>query len=956
MKKGVFILTILCLAINVQAQNGDFDNYRMQHQHLGWKVYTTSKYTIYYPQDGDSLVSNVLGFIQEATKEVEDSLFSNSSKRLKLFLYPSVHALQQSNIGISADKLLPIGSKRFTGNRIVLAYKGGEETLRMDFKKKLIEALMLQTIYGEGLQSFMKSVQEKSVPDWIMQGVPKFYSNGWSVQNDLQFKELVLQPKKKTFNDLIERDATLSGMAFLYYLSKEKNAGVARNFIYLILKGKSPQASAQLMFKKPLWEVQQECLLYYANRYILDNAQIRVKPSIEQGEPIKNGKQIRQLKVSNNSSRIAQCIEKEDCYKINVRQAGQEETLLQIQKEDVFQEEDLPIMEWKQEGLVVAYHKKEKLMLIIFRFRNSISNIRKSTYELKDIDGVDDIIFQDDKVFIYGYKGGVNHFYKQRGNSFRQLTDSIQIKELQKEQGLFIAKKKIANKIYTLIDKNGYMEIKENAKSILHTKNSINDFAIEKRQVIVYSLSEDTIKQSKYAKNVLSSRKTVFSQELEQEKLKVIRLKQRKEQEVQKDEGLNLFGASKDEIRKYKDSLKRAKQFNSKNAKKYQLKFISDYTSANLSNGLLINKYQSYAFNQGLFHQAPIGGMIQYAFTDVFEDHSVKLGLRLPSNGKGSDFFMSYTNRRRLMDWGFSYLRHVEKFTILNNRDWFFKGGLYYPPYIKQKTNYAEAFALYPFTRRQSVKMTGAIRYDQQIFIASDTFSLRYPDTSQLWSLGRINYLYDKTKEVLPDIRKGFRANAFIEYHLQLKNEQKAFMHVGVDARYYQSLYKNVIWANRVKAAASGGESLGIMYTLGGTQNQLAPLVDSNADFSPQENYSLISYATGLRGYAQNIRFGNSYVLINSEIRIPVLNTFFNVTTRLNSLNQLKLVLFTDVANAWNNDKIKFENLPTWANSFGFGLHTNLLNYQIRMDLAWQNLQQNKVKRPLLMFSLGQNF
>ena len=505
---------------------------------------------------------------------------------------------------------------------------------------------------------------------------------------------------------------------------------------------------------------------------------------------------------------------------------------------------------------------------------------------------------------------------------------------------------------------HGFAEIKaiSNGKEQIINRNSqsMAAFKASSNKVNSYIVKRDSVFITEYTPQKMSLVKSKLVLDLEQ--LERIKAQKAKKKDNKKPESLNLFRASKKEVQAYKDSLEKARYFQKKRSNPYKLKLVSGYTSASLNNTLLINRYQSYQFNQGMFNQANIGGLVQYAFTDIFENYKVSAGVRLPANGKGSDFFAAYENRKGLLDWGANYLRHVEKFTLPNNSNWFAQGGVYFPPYIKQRTNYIEGFARFPFRKSQAVKMSLGLRHDRQVFIASDTFSLFYPDTTQLWSLGRLEYQLDKSKKVLEDIRQGFRAKVFFEYHAQLAHAQSSFMHFGLDARYYQPIYKNIIWANRLQAASSGGETAGIMYTLGGTQNQIAPLVDSQASFLPTENYSLIAYATGLRGYAQNVRFGNTYVLINSEVRIPVLNTFFNIQTRLNSLNNLKLVLFTDVANAWNREKLRWSQVPQWAHSYGVGVHTSLLNYQIRMDVAWQNLEQNQIKKPLFIFSLGQNF
>jgi hypothetical protein len=99
--------------------------------------------------------------------------------------------------------------------------------------------------------------------------------------------------------------------------------------------------------------------------------------------------------------------------------------------------------------------------------------------------------------------------------------------------------------------------------------------------------------------------------------------------------------AEKEEIESYKKELENDKTLRESQLKPYQLQLTSEYVVAQLDNSLLINSYQPYSMNQGLFRQAPIGGMLKYAFTDLFEDHRVNIGFRIPVRPRGATFFFS---------------------------------------------------------------------------------------------------------------------------------------------------------------------------------------------------------------------------------------------------------------------------------------------------------------------------
>jgi hypothetical protein len=309
---------------------------------------------------------------------------------------------------------------------------------------------------------------------------------------------------------------------------------------------------------------------------------------------------------------------------------------------------------------------------------------------------------------------------------------------------------------------------------------------------------------------------------------------------------------------------------------------------------------------------------------------------------------------RNRLDWGMTYFRHVEKINYRPDTNWVTNTGYYIPSNIKQKTHYGELQLNYPFTRRSAVGLTIGLRYDQQVFLATDTMSLHYPDTSQLWTLARLAYHLDRTKQAIEYICTGFKTTFFVEYQYQLKSIQTGFVHIGFDSRHYLPVYKNIVWANKLSGAWSGGGTNGMMYVLGGISNWLAPQVDTSVHFTPTDNYSFITYANNLRGYRQNIRTGNIYLLFNSELRIPVLHTFNAGTTRMKSLNHLQVVPFIDIGNAWKASNKT--SIPQWAIGYGAGLRTTLLSYYVRLDVAWQTIHQSNQKRPMVMIGMGRAY
>ena len=158
---------------------------------------------------------------------------------------------------------------------------------------------------------------------------------------------------------------------------------------------------------------------------------------------------------------------------------------------------------------------------------------------------------------------------------------------------------------------------------------------------------------------------------------------------------------------------------------------------------------------------------------------------------------------------------------------------------------------------------------------------------------------------------------------------------------------------------------------MGGVDNWLYP---KQGNSQPRaEQYGFQTLATNLRGYRQNSQNGNSYGLINTEIRAPILSTFIKRPIQSSFLRNLQLVGFADLGATWsgllppeqnmstvhtltnpanNNVVVRLEKHGEVGFGYGAGLRTMVFGYFVRVDAGW-NVYTTK---PLWHISIGTDF
>jgi hypothetical protein len=153
------------------------------------------------------------------------------------------------------------------------------------------------------------------------------------------------------------------------------------------------------------------------------------------------------------------------------------------------------------------------------------------------------------------------------------------------------------------------------------------------------------------------------------------------------------------------------------------------------------------------------------------------------------------------------------------------------------------------------------------------------------------------------------------------------------------------------------------------------PTFNNNIPVKQEASYAFQTLATNLRGFPQNVRNGNSFAVINNEVRWPFVRYFANRSLSSGFWDNLQVCLFGDIGSAWTGlnpyggqngyDKrteqkgtitVEVEtNLDPIVYGYGFGVRSKILGYFMRFDWAWG--VDSGVRQPrIFYFSLSTDF
>lgn len=393
----------------------------------------------------------------------------------------------------------------------------------------------------------------------------------------------------------------------------------------------------------------------------------------------------------------------------------------------------------------------------------------------------------------------------------------------------------------------------------------------------------------------------------------------------------------------------------------YDVAFKSEYVVTQLDNAFVNSTYQTFT-GGGSFNNPGLNGFFKTGITDILDDYKVVGGFRLTGNLKTNEMFISAQNFKRRLDKQLVFHRQSIEDVISNST-------------IAQVSTYTLTWKMnWPFSDFSAIRGNILGRNDRTVYKSTNDRNLVRPDDWQ-WRGGlKLEYVFDNTLSLGPNLYRGTRLKIFGEYFQDIDSEANNVFVVGFDARNYIKVHRELIWANRMAASTSFGKQK-VAYFLGGVDQWIAPDYNYDIPVDFNQDYAFQALATNMRGHPQNIRNGNSFAVINSELRWPIFRYFINKPIKSNFIYNFQIVGFGDIGTAWtgahpfsdenslNREVIQSGSIVITVNNrrepivggFGLGARTKFLGYFVRVDYAW-GVENRKVNDGFWYISLSMDF
>lgn len=407
----------------------------------------------------------------------------------------------------------------------------------------------------------------------------------------------------------------------------------------------------------------------------------------------------------------------------------------------------------------------------------------------------------------------------------------------------------------------------------------------------------------------------------------------------------------------------------------YILSFLRDEFTVQVDNVFDYPQYQPFTGtpNASLINTG-FNTMFKVGAIDILEDYRMVAGFRtdfqpLPgvSLSPNSEFLLAFLDKKSRWNHEVTFYRRSQV--------------AFLPQYFlnaRYLTYEAHSKWSYPLSQVSGFHFSGGYRNQRQIILLDNAGAVTPPETDPVtitdYGILKATYVYDDTRKKGINLYHGLRYKVFTEFYENFSASNSGLFTAGIDLRHYLPVHREIIWANRFAYGTSFGNEK-LLYFLGGVDNEFSPQFANQTPFATNENYVFQSVVTNMRGFFQNIRNGNNFAVINSELRIPLVKYLYNRPIQNDFLANFQVIGFGDIGTAWNGlhpyddenaintrvvDALGYQVVldtqrEPIVGGFGVGLRSRILGYFCRVDWAW-GVEDGALLDNVFYFSLSTDF
>lgn len=1007
MKRFLLSLLIVLCSLNLMAQfyNGyqqNFGKNRVQYDEKFWFYFRHDRFDVYFDKSGRKIAEYVSQNADSCYAQLKQILEFDYSRRIVFVVYTTLGDFRQSNIGYSTseDDYNIGGTTQIVDNKVVLYFSGDHDDLNRQIKKGITEVMMCEFLFGVGTyRRILSNSTLASYPEWFFDGMTEYFSDSWNGEKEELICQKIEKGSHKKITQLYGDDAILVGHALWNFIGQKYGDKAISNILYFSKLNEDIDASFLYVTGKNLSQILDEMAEFYPKAITPKSA--RNDSNIEIPRRLTK-RSVTEIDLSSDAKKLAYVTNKSGKTGVWVYDFESQKNKNIFRLGSVIEQitdYSYPIIQWHPKAPVVAYfyEKKGLLWLTIYNVETKESVVRKFHHFNKVLDfsfseDGSEIVFSgvqagQTDIFTYNLQTYANEqitndnaddrypVFVQNGTKILFTSNRVgeNLKEskvaLQPTYDMFLVSGNNLERVKnTLSNEFRPMELSQGNYMYLSEKSGkTNLFSIAMDSAVSYV---DTAFHYNYFSNDFLFGDTISSFKNYAVSDSILVQLTRRENRFSLKRlpfDKSLLIPTKIEDESFVETLVDTVNFEHESANLYKTNFYINQLVNQIDFNFVNTGYQTFTGGEYDYTQN-LNVLLKLGIIDLFEDYRLTGAYRFTGSLGTNEYLVSIENLRSRLDRQYVFHRQSGLMYGSNSSRY----------YERIQDNNFICRLKYPLNQLNSISVNPNFRYVRDITLSTDINSLNVPTEDEFWVGVSANYVFDNVRERELNIYNGTRAKFFAEAYMRLDETSSNLFVVGFDARHYQKIYRNLILASRIGYSSSYGSSP-LLYYLGAVDNWINlfgkyATYNSAIEYDHNVDWAYQAIGTNMRGFSQNIRNGNSFVVANVELRWPIIQDIVAKPLKSDILKNFQIIGFVDFGGAWSglypgakenayNYSI-IEKEPIYVKidemrqpfvcGYGYGFRTRVFGYFVRLDMGW-GYDEGDVKK-MNQFSLGMDF
>lgn len=221
MRKWIVFSIALILFSPLVLRGQYFGKNKVQYGTFNWQYIQSEHFDIYFTNGGEKIAEFAAEVAEASYQQLKTNLRYDLVDRIMIITHNSHNDFQQTNIDLNPPEESVGGFTEFFKNRVVVPYEGEWEKFRHVIHHELTHAVMLQMVYGAGVQSIITGMARLQLPLWLIEGLAEYESRGWDTESDMFMRDATLNGYVPPIDYLYGFMAYKGGQSVLYYLDQK---------------------------------------------------------------------------------------------------------------------------------------------------------------------------------------------------------------------------------------------------------------------------------------------------------------------------------------------------------------------------------------------------------------------------------------------------------------------------------------------------------------------------------------------------------------------------------------------------------------------------------------------------------------------------------------------------------------------------------------------------------------